>query len=151
MALKERRAAGESAAEGLFAEEPCAAAGPAIPGGEGAGQVADRRCGVRTAGLQGVAEEAESGRGWHSRPSFSAVSGGGEFLEPAGCDGGAAAPGRASPCRRPGFGEPLAWKRDASEPSGPPERRPPGWGQGREGAGIGGSRGGGTEAGRAGS
>lgn len=50
--------------------------------------------------LRGVAKEAESGRGWRSRPSFSAVSGGGESPEPAGSnDGGEAAPGLASqPC-----------------------------------------------------
>lgn len=52
--------------------------------------------------LWGVAKEAESGRGWRSWPSFSAVSGGGESPEPAGSDDrGEAAPGQASPRRPP--------------------------------------------------
>lgn len=45
-----------------------ASAGPALRGGEGARQVANRRCRVRMAGLRGVAEEAESG--WAGIPGL---------------------------------------------------------------------------------
>lgn len=68
--------------------------------------------------LRGAAEEAESGRGWRSRPSFSAVSGGGESPEPPGSDDqGEAAPGQASPRRPP---SPLRTTcQDAREGLGP--------------------------------
>lgn len=61
--------------------------GPVLPSGEGTGQVATRRWGVPKAYLDGVPELAESGGGWHSRPSSFGASGGRESPEPAGLDG----------------------------------------------------------------
>lgn len=58
-----KRAAGESATEGLTRRSPAPRFRRArAPGGEGARQVANRRCGARMAGLRGVAEEAARGR-----------------------------------------------------------------------------------------
>ena len=51
--------------------------------------------------LDGVPELAESGWGWHSRPSFSGVSGGRESPEPAGRDGERLC--RGGPLRAAGF------------------------------------------------
>lgn len=139
-ALKEERAAGESGRRAFRGGTlRRASAGSAPPGREGAGQVAARRAdsnGRPTGGRRGGGEWP----GWHSWPSFPAVSGGGESPEPAGCVGGEAAPGRASPRRRPGSREPLAWKRWGS---GPRDRGlGVGWGRGGGGVGIGGSWGG---------